>query len=153
MIYLFCGLSDFADGFIARKFHLVSHLGQILDSFADVFFLVVVAILLLPFMAFPRWLAVWTFILFAIKATAFFIVLERFRNPLFLHTISNKLTGVLLFCIPLALQIIDFEICAMIISFGASVAAIEDLFIAEFSTKIAPDIKSAALICKRAARK
>lgn len=38
-IYLLCGLSDMADGFLARKLHAESTFGSRLDSFADMFFL------------------------------------------------------------------------------------------------------------------
>ena len=37
-IYLLCGLSDVADGFLARKLHAESTFGSRLDSFADMFF-------------------------------------------------------------------------------------------------------------------
>ena len=37
MTYLLCGLSDVADGFLARKLHAESTFGSRLDSFADMF--------------------------------------------------------------------------------------------------------------------
>ena len=36
-VYLLCGLSDMADGFLARKLHAESTFGSRLDSFADIF--------------------------------------------------------------------------------------------------------------------
>ena len=34
-VLLLSGLTDFADGYIARRFHRISNLGKILDSVAD----------------------------------------------------------------------------------------------------------------------
>lgn len=34
-IFAMCGITDFLDGFIARKYHMVSELGKMLDPFAD----------------------------------------------------------------------------------------------------------------------
>lgn len=47
-------LTDFLDGFIARRFHVSSLLGQVLDPFADKLFLVVIVYTLFTAHALPR---------------------------------------------------------------------------------------------------
>lgn len=44
VIYLLCGFSDMIDGYIARKMNATSKLGAILDSIADVVFIISAAI-------------------------------------------------------------------------------------------------------------
>ena len=57
------GLTDIADGIIARKFHLVSDLGKILDPVADK---LTQAALIICLIAKFDWM-LWLFLLFAIK--------------------------------------------------------------------------------------
>lgn len=57
------GLTDIADGIIARKFHLVSDLGKILDPVADK---LTQAALIICLIAKFDWM-LWLFILFAVK--------------------------------------------------------------------------------------
>ena len=58
IMYLFCGITDMADGTIARKTKSVSELGARLDTVADSIFATVSFVKILPFMQFPTWL--WT---------------------------------------------------------------------------------------------
>ena len=46
--YLLCGFSDMIDGAIARKTNAVSSFGSKLDTVADIVFMVVCAVKLLP---------------------------------------------------------------------------------------------------------
>jgi cardiolipin synthase len=50
--------SDWADGFLARRFDRVTALGRILDPVADKVAVVAVAFALVPLRGFPLWLAV-----------------------------------------------------------------------------------------------
>ena len=58
-LYITAGLSDIADGWIARKTNTVSAFGSKLDTVADVIFVVVCLFKLLPVMDIPCWLYVW----------------------------------------------------------------------------------------------
>ncbi len=51
-------LSDFFDGFIARRWHQTSELGRVLDPLADRVFIVALTVALVVRDAFPWWLAV-----------------------------------------------------------------------------------------------
>ena len=48
IIYLFCGISDMLDGYIARKTGTTSKLGEKLDSLADFIMITVLIIILYP---------------------------------------------------------------------------------------------------------
>ena len=55
IFYIAAGLSDMLDGALARKFNAVSHSGEKLDTAADVVFVAVCLIKLLPAVALPLW--------------------------------------------------------------------------------------------------
>lgn len=57
LVYLVCELTDFLDGFIARKYHMITDLGKVLDPFSDVmihltFFICFTFVGLMPVWAF-----------------------------------------------------------------------------------------------------
>ena len=58
-VHLTCGLSDMADGMIARKTNNVSSFGARFDTAADFLFAAVSLVKLLPYIPVPRWLWIW----------------------------------------------------------------------------------------------
>ena len=99
VIYGLCGISDMLDGYLARKLHAESKSGAVLDSVADICFVVCCAIRLIPVLQIPAWLWIWAGVIAAIKIVnqvSALIVCKRFCFP---HTKANKLTGLLLFLI------------------------------------------------------
>ena len=96
-LYVLCGLSDMIDGWLARKLQAESKTGSVLDSIADLSFVVCCAIQLLPILSIPLWLWIWAGIIVIIKIVnqiSSLIIIKKFCFP---HTIANKLTGFLLF--------------------------------------------------------
>ena len=96
-IYAFCGISDMADGWLARKLHAETKTGAILDSVADLSFVACCAIRLLPLQSIPSWLWFWAGIIVVIKIVNQASALFVFKRLCFPHTVANKLTGFLLF--------------------------------------------------------
>ncbi len=97
VIYGLCGISDMLDGYLARKLHAESKTGAVLDSVADLCFVVCCAIRLVPVVQIPTWLWIWALVIVSIKIVnqvSALIVCKRFCFP---HTKANKLTGFLLF--------------------------------------------------------
>jgi len=99
ILYLLCGLSDVADGWLARRFHAGSILGAKLDSLGDdVFYGTAIAALV-----------VWTdiahntpmlsafVVVAAIRLVNFIITRFKFEQWGILHNIGNKAAGLLLF--------------------------------------------------------
>ena len=126
ILYLLCGFTDMVDGTIARKTGAVSEFGEKLDSFADFLFVAVSLGKILPVMDLPAWMWFWCMIIAGIKVCniAWGIL---FRRKIFtLHTMMNKLTGLLLFLLPLTLQVIDLEYSAVLIGAVATFAAVQE---------------------------
>ena len=96
-IYALCGISDMADGWLARKLHAETKTGAILDSVADLSFVACCAIRLLPLLSIPSWLWIWAGIIVVIKIVNQASALVVFKRLCFPHTVANKLTGFLLF--------------------------------------------------------
>ena len=120
-LYDICGIGDMIDGLLARKLHVESKTGSVLDSIADLSFVVCCAIKLLPALSIPSWLWIWAGIIVIIKIVnqiSSLIIIIKFCFP---HTVANKLTGLLLFlAIPLiSWCIIPIAIVAIIATFAA----------------------------------
>ena len=124
VIYGLCGISDMLDGYLARKLHAESKTGAVLDSVADICFVVCCAIRLIPIIQIPSWLWIWAGVIAAIKIVnqvSALIVCKRFCFP---HTWANKLTGSLLF---LAVPTLFWSIIPTAIVVGvASFAAVQE---------------------------
>ena len=123
-IYALCGISDMADGWLARKFHAETKAGAILDSVADLSFVVCCAIRLLPLLSIPSWLWIWAGIIVVIKIVNQVSAWAVFKRFCFPHTIANKLTGFLLF---LAVPAIFWTVIPVaVVSAVATFAAIQE---------------------------
>ncbi|MBP5708754.1 MAG: CDP-alcohol phosphatidyltransferase family protein [Bacteroidales bacterium] len=121
IIYLLCGISDIFDGHLARRLGAESKAGAILDSVADICFVICCALKLFPIMDIPRWLWIWTGIIVLIKAINQISAQVIFKKFCFPHTTANKMTGFLLFLtVPMIfLSIIPIAIVAGIATFAA----------------------------------
>ena len=121
VIYGLCGVSDMVDGYLARRLHAESKTGAVLDSVADICFVVCCAIRLLPVLQIPNWLWIWACLIVVIKLfnqVSSLIVCKGFRFP---HTTANKLTGLMLFiAVPTVFwSIVPIAIVAAIATFAA----------------------------------
>ena len=124
--YLFCAFSDMIDGTIARKTKSVSETGARLDTVADIVFVAVCFVKILPLIQFPAWLWIWIVIIAIIKIGNLVWVLICNKKQISLHTILNKATGFLLFLFPLTLGVIAPIYSAVIVCSLAMVAAINE---------------------------
>ncbi|MGM9742322.1 MAG: CDP-alcohol phosphatidyltransferase family protein [Candidatus Cryptobacteroides sp.] len=103
--YLLCGLSDVIDGAIARRTGTASRLGERLDTIADIVFVAVWMILFLPAVNAGKWIWIWVGMIATVKfvnIVSGFIVLKAFVTK---HTLANKVTGILLFLLPMTIQV------------------------------------------------
>ena len=114
IIYIYCGISDMLDGFIARKSKNESKIGACLDSIADIIFVIVAMIKILPILNLTNGIIIWAVVIAFIKiinVTCSYIYYKKIVLP---HTIANKTTGFILFIAPFVIlntnQIIIFEI-------------------------------------------
>ena len=126
VIYFACGLSDMLDGYLARKLHCESKTGALLDSLADLAFVVCCCYKLIPLLVFPKWLWIWGGAIVAIKVINQISALVMYKKCVFPHTIANKVTGVLLFVgVPLTL-FLESIVPMIVITIVATFAAVQE---------------------------
>ena len=125
-LYLAAGLSDMLDGFVARRTKTASPLGAKLDSIADIIFLAVCLIKLLPVLALPVWLWVWVGLIALLRLVNVVSGFVCRKKLVLLHTRANKLTGALLFLLPLSLGFLNLLYTAVPLCTLASFAAIQE---------------------------
>ena len=125
-LYLAAGLSDMLDGFVARRTNTASPLGAKLDSMTDLVFLAVCLIKLLPVLALPVWLWVWVGLIALLRLVNILSGFVCRKKLVLLHTRANKLTGALLFLLPLSLGFLDISCTAVPLCALASFAAIQE---------------------------
>ena len=121
IIYVLCGISDIADGWLARKLNCVTRTGALLDSLADICFVACCAWQLLPILELPQWLWLWAGVIVVIKVVNQLSALVMHGRCSFPHTLANKVTGFLLFiAAPMTfVSIIPISIVAAIATFAA----------------------------------
>ena len=125
-MYLIAGLSDMADGIVARKTNSVSEFGSRFDSIADFVFVAVCLIKILPVLDIPIWLYVWTAVIFFVKIINIISGYVMQKKYFAVHTTMNKATGVLLFMLPLTLTIVPLNYSGIPICSVATFAAIQE---------------------------
>ena len=125
-LYITAGLTDMIDGRVARKTNTVSEFGAKLDTVADFVFVVVCLVKLLPIMDFPSWLYIWIGVIALIKIiniVSGYVIQKQFVT---IHGLMNKVTGLLLFILPLTLSFINLRYSAVMVCLVATFAAIQE---------------------------
>ena len=128
-LYIAAGFSDMIDGAVARQTGTVSELGSRLDTIADIVFTVVCIIKLLPVLDVPVWLYIWILVIAIIKLINIGIGYIRQKKFVAVHSVINKITGVLLFIFPLTLAFIDLKYSAAVVCAVATIAAVYEGFL------------------------
>ena len=126
IFYLFCGLTDMIDGTIARKTGAVSNFGAKLDTASDFVFMAVCVVKLLPKINISVWLWIWIAIIAIVKVINIVMGFIRRKKLVALHTVFNKITGLLLFLLPLTLQFILPTYSFAVVCTIATIAAIQE---------------------------
>ena len=125
-LYIAAGISDMIDGAVARKTGAVSELGSRLDTIADIVFVAVCLIKLLPVLHVPVWLYIWIAIIAFIKVANIAVGFVGQKELISVHSMMNKLTGGLLFVLPLTLAFIDPRYSGAVVCIVATAAAIQE---------------------------
>ena len=113
-LYCWCGISDMIDGMLARKMNATTEFGSRIDSVADLIFVICSAIVVLPSVDLPLWIWLWIAAIGMVKVAGIVIGSYRQRKFSIPHSMTNKLTGILLFCLPFAIVRFDALIPAEI---------------------------------------
>ena len=128
IIYLFCGFSDMIDGTIARKTNSTSKFGSQLDTSADLVFVVASSFKVLPAIHIPQWLWIWGGVIAVIKISNIIWGYVSKKQFISLHTIMNKVTGLLLFLLPLTISFVELKYIAIAVCSIATLSAIQEGF-------------------------
>lgn len=124
--YLICGISDMVDGAVARILGSTSPFGARLDTVADVMFALAALVKLLPRIPLARWMRIWVAALAIIKLANIVASLLRKKAPAAIHTVLNKITGLLLFLLPLSLGYIELKYTSVLVCSVATVSAVQE---------------------------
>ncbi len=125
-LYITAGLSDMLDGPVARKTGTTSDCGSKLDSIADIIFVTVCLIKLLPIISIEKWLYIWIALIALIKIINIVSGLIMYKRIIFLYSVLNKITGLLAFILPLTLPILELRYSAPVVCTVATIAAIQE---------------------------
>ena len=124
VFYAVAGLSDIFDGLIARKTNTATKFGAKIDTLADIIFAAVVLLKLLPILKLPLWMVVWVGVIALIKLVNIAIGFVRHHTLTAVHSVINKVAGVLVFILPFTIPIINILYTAPFVCIVATVAAI-----------------------------
>lgn len=147
IIYFICCVSDALDGMIARKMNLVSKTGQILDSVADFFMVIVLIFIFMLNIKLPLLVVYWIVVIAFIRLTSLGVGFIRYKQSAFLHTYANKITGIALYVSPCMYIGLGLYATTFLVCFLASISAIEELIINTISRRLCRDIKSIFSLC------
>lgn len=126
IIYIYCGISDMLDGFIARRTKSTSKVGSILDSIADIVFVIIAMIKILPVLNLSNAIIIWASIIALIKIMNIIFSYICYKKVVLPHTFANKITGLVLFVTPLIIVNFDSIIVEIVICIVATFSAIQE---------------------------
>lgn len=128
--YVYSGLSDVIDGFLARKLKIESDIGRKLDSISDLFFYTVMMLKIWPYLVEQLPVFMWNIIWIIVGIRVCLYVHTQIKKHELLanHTILNKATGVAMFLLPFMVLSEYFLIYAAMVETIAFIAAIYEIF-------------------------
>lgn len=129
IVYSYAGLSDVADGYVARKLGTVSAFGSKLDSISDLLFYIVMMVKILPLLIYflPHYVMLTIYSIFAVRILIY--IYTGLSKHIFLssHSYLNKATGLLLFFVPFLVTAKFFVYYAITICVIAIVSALNEI--------------------------
>jgi len=126
IMYIYCGISDMLDGYIARKSKSESNIGAKLDSISDIIFTFVAMIKILPKLDLINGIIIWVVLIIFIKIVNVICSYVYYKRIVLPHTIANKITGFILFVAPFIIFNTDSITLEIIICSIATFAAVQE---------------------------
>lgn len=126
LVYLLGGLTDILDGYVARKTASVSEFGAHLDTAADICFFVSASVKLFPKLNIPDWLWIWIGAIATVKLINIVAGLMLNRKLTSVHSVENKITGILLFVFPFTVPYVRIDMGTAVICAAATYAALRE---------------------------
>lgn len=118
--------------------------GALLDSIADIVFLAIIAFKLvsLVFKILPNWSIVVCIIITIVKVMVYLVGYIKFHCFVALHTILNKVMGIVLFLSMYIFMIVEVDIIIVFLCIVGVIAAIEELLCVILLRSYTPDIRT-----------
>lgn len=126
IIYIYCGISDMLDGYVAKKSKNTSKIGSRLDSIADIIFVIVAIVKMLPVLNLSNGIIIWIVIIVLIKICNILCSFIYYKKLLLPHTTANKITGFILFIAPFIIINTNSIIFEIIVCSIATFAAVQE---------------------------
>ena len=129
IIYTVSGISDVLDGTIARLTKNETTFGKRLDSIADLAFYAVMLIKTFPILWFklPHSIWYWVSLVIVMRLLFYIMGLIKYGHVPSSHSIVNKLTGFVLFCVPYILNAVFFTPYCWGICLISSIGTLQDI--------------------------
>ena len=125
-LYAWSGISDMADGALARRLGTQSDLGARLDSLADLALVAACAYSLLPSLPMPAWLVAWVAIIAFCKLANYVSGAAMHGRLVMPHTPANKIAGLAIFLSIPAMAFTGDPLCAIPACVAATFAAVQE---------------------------
>jgi CDP-diacylglycerol--glycerol-3-phosphate 3-phosphatidyltransferase len=142
LIYTVSGTSDIMDGYIARKTNSTSKLGEKLDSAADFIMVIVLVPIFYTILNPGTIILLWIIVIGIVRVISLLIVLVKYKTFGMLHTYGNKITGLILFLVPLLLIVVPEGLLMYLVCSIASISALEELGVNLLSKELSANKKS-----------
>ena len=129
VFYLLCGFTDMIGGTVARRTNSASEFGARLDTASDFVFLIVCAVKILPILHIPVWLWVWTLLIAIAKILNIALVFIVKKKLISIHSVLSKITGFVLFLLPLTLIFVEPIYSVLAICALSTVAVVQEVYL------------------------
>ena len=116
------------DGTVARRMGSAGEFGARLDTVSDFVFMTVALIKFVPHLNIPTWLWIWIGVIAVMKLGNAAWGFVRTGKITFPHTVLNKVTGLLLFLLPVTISFIEQTYTLPFVCTVATAAAIHEVY-------------------------
>ena len=125
-MYIAAGFTDMIDGTVARKTNSVSEFGSKLDTASDFALVTACLIKLIPVLNIEAWMYIWIAVIALIKVNNIISGYVMQKKLAAVHSVMNKVAGVLLFALPFTLRVIELKYSAIVVCAAATFAAVQE---------------------------
>ena len=141
VLFLICGITDFLDGRIARKYQLASKAGASLDNIADYLLIISSIIKVVPTLVLERWVLIWGVIMLVTHVSSSVIAWFKYKKIVILHTVANKILGGAVFVIPLLAGFGNHTLLIALVCALMCFSVPEEIYLLLTSKQFEPDVR------------
>jgi len=145
MFWIFYGLAvttDLIDGPIARKLEADSNFGSILDTIADIFFVICMMVCIFPILeiSIQSYILIGSVLLFKVISLLYAYI--KFKTIVSYHTYLIKFLAIFIYTFPIWILFLDENLIILVLAILQSGGYAEELLITRISDKPDANTKS-----------